>query len=75
MVGKNIEAEDMRGRVLAIYAFLEQEKGNIDKAKDYLERAKKNNFDRKRFERQFNPEEKDLLERTINGLLKIGSLE
>ena len=75
VVGKNIEAEDMRGRVLAIYAFLEQEKGNIDKAKDYLERAKKNNFDRKRFERQFNPEEKDLLERTINGLLKIGSLE
>ena len=75
VVGEDIEAEDMSARVLAIYAFLEQQEGNIKKAEQYLDRAKKNNFNRKKFERQFNSEQQDLLEKTIRGLLKIGSLE
>ena len=75
LIGEDIEAEDIPPRVLALYAFFEQQEGNMEKAKKYLERAKKNNFDRKKFERQFNAEQKELLEITINGLLKIGSLE
>ena len=75
LIGEDIEAEDIPARVLALYAFLEQQDGNIRRAKKYLERAKKNNFDRKRFERQFNSEQQDLLEKTINGLSKLGSLE
>ena len=75
MIGDDIEAEDIPARVLALYAFLEQQDGNIRRAKKYLERAKKNNFDRKRFERQFNSEQQDLLEKTINGLSELGSLE
>ena len=75
VIGENIEAEDMSARVLVLYAFLEQQEGNIVKAKKYLERAKMNNFNRKKFERQFNSEQQELLEKTINGLLKIGSLD
>ena len=75
VIGENIEAEDMSARVLVLYAFLEQQEGNIIKAKKYLERAKMNNFNRKKFERQFNSEQQELLEKTISGLLKIGSLD
>ena len=75
LIGEDIEAEDIPARVLALYAFLEQQDGNIRRAKKYLERAKKNNFDRKRFERQFNSEQQGLLEKTINGLSELGSLE
>ena len=75
LIGEDIEAEDIPARVLALYAFLEQQDGNIRRAKKYLERAKKNNFDRKRFERQFNSEQQNLLEKTINGLSELGSLE
>ena len=67
----------MSPMVLAVYAFLEQQEGNIEKAKIYLERAKKNNFDRQRFERDLsrNSSQQDLLEKTIGGLLEIGKLE
>ena len=75
LIGEDIKAEDMSPMVLAIYAFLEQQEGNIEQAKNYLERAKKNNFDRQRFERSFNSSQKDILEKTIGGLLEIGKLE
>ena len=77
LIGEDINAEDMSPMVLAVYAFLEQQEGNIEKAKVYLERAKKNNFDRQRFERDLskNSSQRDLLEKTIGGLLEIGKLE
>ena len=77
LIGEDINAEDMSPMVLAVYAFLEQQEGNIEKAKIYLERAKKNNFDRQRFERDLskNSSQGDLLEKTIGGLLEIGKLE
>ena len=77
LIGEDINAEDMSPMVLAVYAFLEQQEGNIEKAKVYLERAKKNNFDRQRFERDLskNSSQRDLLEKTIGGLLEIGNLE
>ena len=77
LIGEDINAEDMSPMVLAVYAFLEQQEGNIEKAKIYLERAKKNNFDRQRFERDLsrNSSQPDLLEKTIGGLLEIGNLE
>ena len=77
LIGEDINAEDMSPMVLAVYAFLEQQEGNIEKAKIYLERAKKNNFDRQRFERGLskNSSQRDLLEKTIGGLLEIGNLE
>jgi hypothetical protein len=75
LIGEDIEAEDMSSNVLALYAFLEQQNGNIKKARHYLDRAKKNNFNRKKFERQFHSEQQALLEKTVNGLLEIGSLE
>jgi formyltetrahydrofolate hydrolase len=65
----------MSPMVLAVYAFLEQQEGNIEQAKNYLERAKKNNFDRQRFERSFDSSQQELLEKTIAGLLAIGKLE
>ncbi len=75
LIGEDIRAEDMSPMVLAVYAFLEQQEGNIEKAKKYLDRAKKNNFDRQRFERSFDSSQQDLLEKTIGGLLEIGKLE
>jgi len=75
LVGEDIRAEDMSPMVLAVYAFLEQQEGNIEKAKKYLDRAKKNNFDRQRFERSFGSSQQELLEKTIGGLLEIGKLE
>ena len=75
LIGKDIDAEDMTARVLALYAFLEQEKGNVQKAKKYLDRAKENNFKIEKFKRIFRADQKRLLEKTITGLLKIGSLE
>ena len=80
LLGNDIDAEDMRATVLALYAFLEYQKGNTRRAKEYFERAKINNFDKKKFERQFmqfgkfNANQKKLLETTINGLSKIGDL-
>ena len=73
LIGNDIDAEDMGSWVLAIYAFLEQEKGNIAEAKAYLDRAKKNGFDRLRFERSFG-KSNELKELTINGLLKLGNI-
>ena len=75
LIGQDIESEDMSARVLALYAFLEKEKGNMKNAKNYLERAKEKNFNVKKFERQFRPDQRPLLEKTIAGLLKLGSLE
>ena len=71
----------MRPTALALYAFLEYEKGNLKRAKQYYERAKKNNFEKKKFERQFrqlrefNSHQKELLETTLKGLSKIGDLQ
>ena len=65
----------MTARVLALYAFLEQEKGNTEKAKEYLDRAKEKNFKIEKFKRIFRADQKPLVEKTIVGLLKIGSLE
>ncbi|MDC3076169.1 adenylate/guanylate cyclase domain-containing protein, partial [Paracoccaceae bacterium] len=75
LIGEDIDAEDMTARVLALYAFLEQEKGNVKKAKKYLDRAKEKNFKIEKFKRIFRADQKPLLEKTITGLLKIGSLE
>ena len=41
LLGDDIDAEDMRPTALALYAFLEYEKGNLKRAKQYYERAKK----------------------------------
>ena len=75
LIGENIEAEDMTARVLALYAFLEQEKGNIEKGKKFLKRAKEKNFSIKKFKMQFRPDQKPLLEKTIAGLTELESLE
>ena len=75
LIGDDIYAKDMPGRVIALFAFLEQQQGNSEKAKELFQLAKKNNFDRKKFDRQFNAGQKELLEKTINGLLELGSLE
>ena len=75
LVGEDIDSEDMTARVLALYAFLEQEKGNMKKARKYLDRAKEKNFRIEKFKRIFRADQKPLLEKTIAGLLKIGSLE
>ena len=40
LIGNNIEAKDMDNRVLAIFAFLEHQKGNKELAEGYLSRAK-----------------------------------
>jgi len=73
LIGKNIEAKDMDQNVLAIYAFLEHKKGNKELAEGYLSRAKNNGFSRVRFERIIL--NKELRDKTIKGLLEIGSLE
>ncbi len=75
LIGQDIDAKDMTARVLALYAFLEQEKGNTEKAKEYLDRAKEKNFKIEKFKRIFRADQKPLLEKTIAGLLKIGRLE
>ena len=75
LIGEDIDAEDMTARVLALYAFLEQEKGNLKEAKKYLERAKEKNFKIEKFKRQFRPDQKPLLEKTMAGLMQVGSLE
>ena len=73
LIGKNIEAKDMDQNVLAIYAFLEHKKGNKELAEEYLSRAKNNGFSRVRLERFIL--NKELRDKTIKGLLEIGSLE
>ena len=75
LIGEDIDSEDMTARVLALYAFLEQEKGNMKKARKYLDRAKEKNLRIEKFKRIFRADQKPLLEKTIAGLLKIGSLE
>ena len=61
--------------VFAIYAFLEQEKGNMEKAKKYLERAKKLDLNLARFEESLKNHDTELHQKTINGLKQIGDLE
>ena len=63
----------MDNRVLAIFAFLEHQKGNKELAEEYLSRARNNGFSRSRFERLMS--NKELRDETIKGLLEIGSLE
>ena len=65
----------MTARVLALYAFLEQERGNIENAKKFLKRAKEKNLNIKKFKMQFRPDQKPLLEKTIAGLTELESLE
>ncbi len=75
LIGDDIGAKDMVGWVLAIYAFLEQEKGDMEKAKKYLERAKKQNLNLARFEERLKNHDEELHKKTLNGLKKIGDLE
>ena len=75
LIGDDIEAKDMGSWVFAIYAFLEQEKGNMEKAKKYLERAKKLDLNLVRFEESLKNYNTELHKKTINGLKKIGDLE
>ena len=75
LIGDDIEAKDMGSWVFAIYAFLEQEKGNMEIAKKYLERAKKLDLNLVRFEQSLKNYDEELHLKTINGLKKIGALE
>jgi class 3 adenylate cyclase/TolB-like protein len=75
LIGDDILAEDMGSWVLAIYAFLEQDKGNMENAKKYLERAKKRGLNLGRFEASLKSYNEELHKKTINGLKKIGDLE
>ena len=75
LIGDDIEAKDMGSWVFAIYAFLEQEKGNMENAKKYLERAKKKNLNLVRFEQSLKNYDEELHKKTIDGLKKIGDLE
>ena len=75
LIGDDIVAEDMGSWVLAIYAFLEQDKGNMQSAKKYLERAKKRGLNLERFEENLKSYDEELHKKTINGLKKIGDLE
>jgi hypothetical protein len=75
LIGDDIEAKDMGSWVLAIYAFLEQDKGNMESAKKYLERAKKRGLNLVRFEASLKNYNEELHKKTINGLKKIGDLE
>ena len=63
----------MEQRVLAIYAFLEHKKGNMELAEEYLSRAKKNGFKSSGF--LSNITNKELRERTIKGLMELRTLE
>ena len=75
LIGDDIEAKDMGSWVFAIYAFLEQEKGNMEKAKKYLEKAKKLDLNLVRFEESLKSYDKELHKKTISGLKKIGDFE
>ena len=75
LIGDEIESNDMGSWVFAIYAFLEQEKGNMVKAKKYLARAKKLDLNLVLFEDSLRNYDNELHEKTINGLKKIGVLE
>ncbi len=75
LIGDDIESKDMGSWVFAIYAFLEQEKGNMENAKKYLERAKKLDLNLARFEQSLKSYDEELHKKTINGLKKIGDLE
>ena len=75
LIGDDIESKDMGSWVFAIYAFLEQEKGNMVKAKKYLARAKKLDLNLALFEESLRSYDNKLHEKTINGLKKIGDLE
>ena len=75
LIGDDIEAKDMGSWVFAIYAFLEQDKGNMENAKKYLERPKKRGLNLVRFEETLKSHDKELHKKTINGLKKIGDLE
>ena len=75
LIGDDIETKDMGSWVFAIYAFLEQEKGNMVKAKKYLARAKKLNLNLVLFEESLRSYNEELHNKTIHGLKKIGDLE
>ncbi len=75
LIGDDIESKDMGSWVFAIYAFLEQEKGNMVKAKKYLARAKKLDLNLLMFEESLRSYDNELHEKTIKGLKKIDDLE
>ena len=63
----------MEKRVLAIYSFLEHKKGNKELAEDYINRARNKRFTIRSFLSGIT--NKQLLEETINQIMKIGTLE
>ncbi len=73
LIGENIDAEDMDGRVLAYFALIESRKGNKNLATTYLSKAIKNGLTRGRLET--NIVDQKLRESTINELLTIGDLK
>ena len=71
LIGKNINAEDMDNRVLAIYAIFEFEKGNQEKAKSFFQKAMKKGFIKDRLTSKHHPE---ISEKTLEILDKIEKL-
>ena len=73
LIGENINAKDMDGRVLAYFALIENRKGNKDLATKYLSNAIDNGLTKGRLET--NLVDQELRETTIKELLTIGDLK
>ena len=73
LIGDNINAQDMDGRVLAYFSLIENRKGNQELAKKYLSRAIENGLTKGRLETNLVDEK--LRERTIKELATIGDLK
>ena len=73
LIGENINAKDMDGRVLAYFALIENRKGNKDLATKYLSNAIDNGLTKGRLET--NLVDQKLRETTIKELLTIGDLK
>ena len=69
IVGDKINAEDIDSRILAIYAVLAKREGNINLAKDYLNRSIKNGLTKAYLESQIINEK--IRNNTIKELLEI----
>ena len=73
LIGENINAKDMDGRVLAYFSLIESRKGNKQLAKKYLMRAIENGLTKGRLEA--NLIDKKLLNSTIEELSAIVDLQ
>ena len=73
LIGDNINAQDMDGRVLAYFSLIENRNGNQEMAKKYLSRAIENGLTKGRLETNIVDEK--LRERTIKELSTIGDLK